>query len=114
MPTDFYGAVNACRARGGRLALPSSLEELQRSGAASSETPVWIAAHDPTRLGRFVSLHDGRPLVYTNWRQGEPNNVGGNEHYIAIFHGGVMNDVPSHAEFRPLCETGTMDTHQRY
>lgn len=60
----------------------------------------------------------GEPFVYTNWAGGEPNNAGGTENVIQIYHTtpGGWNDVTSPpgkyngyvVEFEPVPEPNTL------
>lgn len=36
---------------------------------------------------------DGAPMRYTNWNRGEPNNGGGNQHYMRVLRNGKWDDV---------------------
>ena len=53
---------------------------------------IWIGFNDEAQEGNFV-WYDGRPVTYTNWASGEPNNSGGNEDCVQIFPDGMWNDL---------------------
>ena len=40
---------------------------------------IWIGCNDLNQEGRFVWVHNNQPIVFSNWKPGEPNNNGGNE-----------------------------------
>ena len=66
------------------------------TGTISQRTHVWIGGTDAANEGTWTWT-DGDPFSYTNWFAGEPNNVGGNEDFLALdFRGSVWqwNDAP--------------------
>lgn len=44
---------------------------------------LWIGLTGATNQGTFKWTNGG-PLSYTNWGPGEPNNLNGNEDYVAV------------------------------
>lgn len=59
---------------------------------------IWIGLHRTTLGGPFAWV-TGAKLDYTNWNQGEPNNVGGIENCVHMSSGdstapGTWNDLP--------------------
>jgi hypothetical protein len=59
---------------------------------------IWIGLHRTTLGGPFAWV-TGATLDYTNWNQGEPNNVGGIENCVHMCSGdstapGTWNDLP--------------------
>ncbi|MCT4580750.1 MAG: PKD domain-containing protein [Flavobacteriales bacterium] len=53
---------------------------------------IWIGFTDENSEGNYY-WYDGSPVIYTNWRAGEPNNSGGNENCTQIFPDGLWNDL---------------------
>lgn len=45
---------------------------------------LWIGLSDVGAEGEF-SWANGEPWTFADWRDGEPNNASGNEHYVALF-----------------------------
>ncbi len=68
---------------------------------AYERLPLWIGLNDFASEGNFV-WSSGEPVTFLNWKSGEPNNLGGNEDYVAAnwdyarFLGfkGSWNDTP--------------------
>jgi hypothetical protein len=81
----------------------------------SSDTiEFWIGAKRKTfGLQKFGWINKS-PFDYTNWDSGEPNNYGGNEHYVEmVVSSGVWNDngnpeqEADWTKFSFVCETYT-------
>ena len=56
----------------------------------------WIGFSDVAAEGTFM-WSSGESVTYTNWKPGEPNNLGG-EDYARFDFGSGWNDVPSTSE----------------
>ncbi|RWS22151.1 macrophage mannose receptor 1-like protein, partial [Leptotrombidium deliense] len=58
---------------------------------------------------------DGRPVKYTRWNRGEPNNANNNENCIQFYsngggYSGKWNDYPCHVSEHGVCEIWLKDT----
>lgn len=56
---------------------------------------TWLGATDEEVEGNWVDVK-GKPIKWTNWDTGEPNNVGGKEHYLMMLsssNNGKWNDT---------------------
>ena len=65
----------------------------------------WIGLNDRRNESQFV-WSDGTPYnasVYSNWRQGEPNDGGGAEDCVELFRTS-WNDNECHDEYGYICE----------
>ncbi|XP_001647954.2 C-type lectin 37Da [Aedes aegypti] len=51
----------------------------------------WIGASDLADEGTFVWVATGEEVTYTNWRENEPNNEGGNEDCIQLAYIPALN-----------------------
>lgn len=66
------------------------------TGTIAERTHVWIGGTDAANEGTWTWTN-GDPFSYTNWWVGEPNNVNGNENFLALdFRGSAWrwNDAP--------------------
>ncbi len=80
-----------CEDEGAHLAIIDDADEnrlVRPEGPGSS----WIGLTDEGMEGTFEWV-DGSPLTYTSWRDAEPNNRDGNEHYVELNPNGRWNDV---------------------
>ena len=64
---------------------------------------VWIGLDDIVTEGDYMWT-DGSPLAYTNWRNNEPNNFGGNEDCVEFRMGLGWNDHSCDRLFTSVCE----------
>ncbi len=91
-------------AAGGHLAVVCSAAENEflRSGLLNHE--AWIGFSDYTDEGNF-KWADGSDCSYTNWREGEPNNFGGDEDFTRILkETGQWTDRNAHYETEFIME----------
>ena len=51
---------------------------------------LWIGFNDIAAEGTF-GWTDGSPVTFTNWDVGEPNSVGNNEDFVALYYPGFRN-----------------------
>jgi len=110
------GAISAnrlCYIRLGVLARPTSSviqeelvkfrnEKFNHHGVAKG-AKAWIGLNDLGNEGTFTWT-GGKPLNYTNWKSGEPNNHGGDEHCVYLNPEGKWMDQECEARFHILCE----------
>lgn len=87
-----------CEARGGHLATISNQEQMDTITALLEENEidtVWLGANNYSSSNGFQWI-TGEPFDYAVWAIGEPNNDGGNEHYLMMYQregqGWVWND----------------------
>jgi hypothetical protein len=89
---------------GGTLAIIANADQQKwvfntfNSYQGVNEIGLWIGLHRTKLSGPFAWV-TGAPLTYTNWNQGEPNNVGGAENCVHMSSGvtwapGTWNDLP--------------------
>uniref|UniRef100_A0A8C6TD72 C-type lectin domain-containing protein n=1 Tax=Neogobius melanostomus TaxID=47308 RepID=A0A8C6TD72_9GOBI len=79
-------AEKRCNKLGGNLAsIHTDWENIFIRGLINGHT--WLGGHDMDQEGEWMWT-DGSPWDYTNWADGEPNNLGGNEDSLEIYaHG---------------------------
>jgi hypothetical protein len=76
----------------------------QTFSAIAPGQSFWIGLNDEAQEGSFVWT-SGAPVSYTNWwtANGEPNNLGGIEHYVELKNT-VWNDNNGSMQFRAVVE----------
>ncbi|EPQ11172.1 Pulmonary surfactant-associated protein D [Myotis brandtii] len=102
----FYEARQVCAQAGGQMPSPRSAAEnhaLQLLLEAENKGAAFLSMTDFKTKGRFT-YPGGKPLVYSNWAPGEPNDENGNEHCVEIFTNGKWNDKPCGAKRLVICE----------
>lgn len=67
-------AENLCGAQGGHLTSIETVVENAFVRSLVSSGPTWIGMHEPGKEGVRV-WSDGSAVNYTNWGNGQPNNV---------------------------------------
>ena len=79
---------------GGHLATITSAEELEAMQpflANGSKIAYYMGATDEAQEGVWTWV-TGEEWSYTNWAPGEPNNVGGKQHYLLTYKDGTWDD----------------------
>lgn len=89
------------RSLGGHLATINDAEEqafvLENFGSyLGIQRLLWIGLNDVQTEGTFRWI-SGEPVTYTAWAPGEPNSVGNDEDFVALYYpnhsaGGLWND----------------------
>jgi len=84
----WHAARDACTAQGAILAEPKNAIEnnFLKNQVITRGIDFWLGASDINSEGRFVWENSGTPLKdgFTDWYQGEPNNVAGNEDCLQL------------------------------
>ncbi|XP_069115789.1 lectin-like [Argopecten irradians] len=67
---------------------------------------LWTDGTDKEVDRHFVWDYDYQEMVYTNWKQGEPNNQGGREHCVEYgrSYNYQWNDIPCDMHYQSICE----------
>ncbi|XP_049546974.1 uncharacterized protein LOC125957954 isoform X3 [Anopheles darlingi] len=114
---NWFKALQYCRFHGMQLASIQSQEENDRLekyvkdyGLATEH--FWTSGTDLAEEGNFFWISNGRPLSFTNWNAGEPNNFryenGEEEHCLELWNrdgkGLKWNDTPCSFETYFICE----------
>ena len=95
--TDWVSAEAEAVAAGGHLVSINSQAEqtfLDNNflSGANKYTLYWIGLSNAAPYS-YTNWTTGEQVTYTNWKHGEPNNDGGNEHYIEMNWGYERGDV---------------------
>ncbi|KAI5931344.1 Low affinity immunoglobulin epsilon Fc receptor [Manis javanica] len=91
-PKKWIQARFACENLQGRLVSIHSQEEQAFLTKHASRKGSWIGLRDLDIEGEFIWL-DQKPLDYTNWRPGEPNNQALGEDCVMMQSSGQWNDA---------------------
>ncbi|KAG7461128.1 hypothetical protein MATL_G00206740 [Megalops atlanticus] len=104
---DFDQGVALCRDFGTTLALPRNSAENQALAkiiALSDSKYAFLGATDRKTDGQFLDLEE-KPVTFTSWGTGEPNNYGGSEECIVQSTSTNWIDVKCSAKYLIVCET---------
>uniref|UniRef100_G1PZF8 Pulmonary surfactant-associated protein D-like n=1 Tax=Myotis lucifugus TaxID=59463 RepID=G1PZF8_MYOLU len=102
----FFEARQVCAQAGGQLPSPRSAAEnhaLQLLLDVENKGAVFLSMTDFKTKGWFT-YPGGKPLVYSNWAPGEPNNDGGNERCVEMYTNGKWNDKNCGVNRLVICE----------
>ncbi len=93
-PDEFswHSAKAACEAMGGYLACIETAAEQEFISRLADGRYLFLGGTDEAEENVWVWVN-GSPWEYTNWMDGQPNNYGGEEHYLATYDGGEWVDV---------------------
>lgn len=101
----FDGALSYCSTFGASLVLPRTNVENQALAKLTEEYPAphsFIGTTDRKHEGQFTDLYD-RPLTFTKWGSGEPQNAGSGEDCVIVIPAGTWHDVSCDSN-RVVCE----------
>ncbi|XP_066562894.1 mannose-binding protein [Amia ocellicauda] len=100
---NFDQGLKICGDAGAKMATPKNKVEndVFSKFLAESQT-AYIGANDRKSEGRFVDLEE-KPLGFTNWKSGEPNNHKGKEDCTIVLNG-QWNDVSCESNCMIICE----------
>lgn len=118
---NWYKAAKFCRYHGMQLASIESQQENDQlekhiKDFGFGHEHFWTAGTDQGEEGSFFWLSTGRPVTFTNWNAGEPNNFryenGEEEHCLELWNrdgkGLKWNDSPCSFETYFVCELEVM------
>lgn len=114
---NWFRAAQYCRFHGMHLASISSQEENDRlekhiRDFGLGNEHFWTSGTDLAEEGNFFWMANGRPITFTNWNAGEPNNFryenGEEENCLELWNrdgkGLKWNDSPCSFETFFVCE----------
>nr|XP_055057575.1 pulmonary surfactant-associated protein D-like [Misgurnus anguillicaudatus] len=104
----FDEGIQICKEVGGTIALARDAVENQALHkvviASGLSKKPFIGGTDRDKEGQFVDI-DGKPLIFTNWASGEPDNYQETQHCGAlIVASGLWDDVTCNERRPILCE----------
>ncbi|XP_003426493.1 hemolymph lipopolysaccharide-binding protein-like [Nasonia vitripennis] len=105
---NWNQARNHCITEGAHLAVITTEEEeavIKKLLAAQKIDETLLGFHELFQKDDWVTTLDQpfSSLGYANWREGEPNNLGGVEHCGSYYKDG-LNDVPCTKEIAFVCK----------
>ncbi|XP_041471501.1 alpha-N-acetylgalactosamine-specific lectin-like [Lytechinus variegatus] len=109
---SFQEALSTCRnstneqsCHGDLVSIHCAEENDFIRGLSQTNRPdLWIGLHQPDPNGIFV-WSDGTQFNYTNWRNNEPNNGGGNEDcVVSRQNNGKWNDISCAVSVPYVCK----------
>jgi hypothetical protein len=89
---EWHQAKAACEALGGHLATITSKEEQAFITKLADGRYLFLGATDEKVEGTYVWV-TGEPFTFTDWMEGQPNNYGDAENWLATYDGGQWVDV---------------------
>ena len=95
-------AMEACRNDEAHLVVIDDENENAHVRSLITSGSIWIGLTDKDNEGIFVWV-TGEPLVYTNWRAGEPD-LSESQDYVKQEYSGQWNDRDSDSVNRYVCE----------
>uniref|UniRef100_A0A0K8U249 Perlucin n=2 Tax=Bactrocera latifrons TaxID=174628 RepID=A0A0K8U249_BACLA len=110
---NWFGAMLYCRNYDSDLAVIESEAEMNAlnsyltTNEGHTGLHFWLGVTDLAVEGKFMSIKDGRPMLYAKWSGGQPDNTGKIEDCVHlwlvnnIFH---MNDNNCMAQLHAICE----------
>ncbi len=89
---SWQACKQRCEEMGGHLAVVTSAEEQAFITELADGRYLYLGATDEDEEGSWVWI-TGESWDYTSWFDGQPNNYGGSENYLATYDGGDWVDV---------------------
>jgi hypothetical protein len=89
---SWHDKKKRCEAMGGYLACIETAEEQKFIAKLAKGRYLSLGATDEKKEGTWVWVN-GAPWKYTCWMDGQPNNYGGDENYLATYDAGEWVDV---------------------
>ncbi|RXM98613.1 Pulmonary surfactant-associated protein D [Acipenser ruthenus] len=100
----FENGLKFCTGVGGQIATPRNQAENDGlRDIAKQVGKVFIGVNDRRREGVFEELN-GKPIAFSKWQCGEPNNDKGEEDCVVLVSDGMWNDVPCGTSNIIVCE----------
>ncbi|KAH0623433.1 hypothetical protein JD844_006181 [Phrynosoma platyrhinos] len=100
----FSDGRDLCARAGGALASSRNAAENRALAEIVKKNSkfAFLGINDIQTEGKFVHLN-GAPVGYTNWKQGEPNNLN-NEDCVVLLENQLWNDFPCEHKSLIICE----------
>lgn len=100
----FEDGLKFCTGVGGQIATPRNQAENDGlRDIAKQVGNIFIGVNDRRTEGVFEELN-GKPIAFSKWLGGEPNNDKGEEDCVVLISDGMWNDVPCGTSNIIVCE----------
>ena len=114
---SYAEALAYCKTKGGKLVEPKSAQanndiiDLAKAIGIQANI-IWIGINDISQEGDFRYASDGKPLTYTNWNPGQPDDSGNNEDCVLLWNKYEFkwNDAPCSLKRSFICGGGIKST----
>jgi hypothetical protein len=93
----WHAAKQKCVAVAGQLAVVPDEATWTFIKRLSAGAQLWLGATDEEVSGVWKWI-DGTPVTFKAWGEGQPDNYGGNQHYMFILKG-TWNDIQKDGKF---------------
>ena len=90
--TSWHEQKKICESLGGYLCVIETKEEQEFIAKLADWEYLSLGATDEEEEGEWKWVN-GAAFDYTAWMEGQPNNYGGEEHYLATYDEGLWVDV---------------------
>lgn len=94
---SWHEAKKRCETMGGYLACIESAEEQAFIAELADGRYLYLGGTDEDEEGEWRWVN-GSTWEFTSWLPGQPNNWGGDEHYLATYDGGDWVDVAAEGD----------------
>ena len=94
---SWHEKRDRCREMGGYLMCVESGEEQAFLAKLAGEDYLSLGATDEQEEGQWQWVN-GSPWEFTAWMDGQPNNYGGEENYLATYYDGEWVDVTAEGD----------------
>ncbi|XP_042546259.1 mannose-binding protein A-like [Dipodomys spectabilis] len=99
----FAKAKFLCTELGATVAVPKNAEENRAIQSVAKDT-AFLGITDEEVEGTFTYVTGGGRLVYSNWKENEPNDYGSGEDCVCMRVDGLWNDISCTTSLNFVCE----------
>ena len=104
---NFEDALNYCNKIGSMKEISSNETAIEVAKALESATrweEIFTGYTDIEVEGLFVLHSTEENMTFTNWADGQPNNIGDNQDCVTMFFSDLeLYDYPCHTKLQPVC-----------
>ncbi|KAG2463439.1 MBL1 protein, partial [Polypterus senegalus] len=102
---NFKEGVKLCKEANGEIAIPVSAGENNALWQLVKLTGgAYLGVNDMKIEGQYEDFNTGNPVMFTNWRSGEPNDYGSREDCSEMKSDGTWNDIGCQWSLAIICQ----------